>query len=170
LRAGTPPPQDVQQLFVIVTGPYSRHEDAYPIQPNLLAPGSSQVTDGRKVLFRTLDMVLESAYRGDLNLMSTANDFLYWRQRYYESTQALLLPEQREQFEKLFAELNQVFPVASYNPAAVGDWSLPYQLGMVVPDKAYSGTLEVDPKKSPRSSTTVAWRRPHDARSSTSHL
>ncbi len=146
LRAGTPPPQDVQQLFVIITGPYSRHEDAYPIQRDLLAKDSRQVTDGRKVLYRTLDMVLESAYRGDLNLMSAANDFLAWRQRYYESTKALLLPEQRQQFEKLFADLNQGFPVASYNPASAGDWSLPYQLGMIVPEKAYSGTLEVNPK------------------------
>ena len=145
-RAGTPPPLEVEQLFVVITGPYSRHEDTYPIQQNLLAKGTKQVTDGRKVLYRTLDIVLESAYRGDLNLMSAANDFLEWRRKYYESTKALLQPEQREQFEKLFAQLNQDFPVNSYNPASAGDWSLPYRLGMVMPDQAYSGTLEVNPK------------------------
>ncbi len=146
LRAGTPPPQELQQLFIVVTGPFSRHVDTYPIQPALLARGSHQVTDGRKVLFRTLDMVLESAYRGDLNLLLAVNDLLVWRQRYYDSATASLLPEQREDFERRFAEINQGFPFDSYNPAPGGSWSLPYRLGMVAPEKAYTGTLEVDPE------------------------
>lgn len=144
LRLGTPPPQQVQQLFVVVTGPFTRRVDTYPIQPELLARGRRQVTDGRKILLRTLDLVLQSAYRGDLNLMLAANDLLAWRKRYYQSVTASLTPEQREEFDRSFAEINRDFPLDSYNPAPDGGWSLPYEVGLVAPEKAYAGTFEVD--------------------------
>jgi len=37
LRAGTPPPQDVQQLFVVVTAPFAKYQEHYPVEPKLLA-------------------------------------------------------------------------------------------------------------------------------------
>ena len=146
LRAGTPPPQQLQQLFVVLTGPFTRSIDTYPMDSKLLGHGSQQVTDGRKILLRTIDMILEADYRDDLTLMLEANEMLAWRKRYYDAAAAGLAPEQRQDFEQKFAEINRGFPLNSYNAAPGGDWSLPYELGMVAPAKVYTEIFDVDPK------------------------
>ena len=108
-------------------------------------PGTHQVTDGRRILFRTLDMILESAYRGDLNLLLAANDLLDWRRRYYGTSTAHLSSGQLAEFDKDFAEINREFPVESYNLAPGKTWSLPYEIGLIAPDRVYTATLDVSP-------------------------
>ena len=145
LWGGTPPPLPSEQLFVVVTAPYTAGQETYPVPAGMARPGTHQVTDGRKILFRTLDMILESAYRGDLNLLLAANDLLDWRQRYYATSTAHLSPERLAEFDNDFAEINREFPVESYNLAPGKTWSLPYEMGLVAPEKVYTATLDVSP-------------------------
>ena len=146
LRPGTPPPQNVQQLFVVVTSPFTKYVDRYPVEPKLLARGSKQVTDGRKILLRTIDLILETDFREDLNLMLESNALLAWRKRTYDAVSATLTPEQRNTFDLKFAEINQAFPVHSYNEAPDGGPSLPYDAVVVAPEKVYAESFDVDPE------------------------
>ena len=146
LRTGTPPPQNVQQLFVIVTSPFTKNVDRYPAQPKLLDGGSKQVTDGRKILLRTIDLILETDFREDLTLMLESNAILAWRKRTYDAATTNLSPAQRETFDQEFAEINKIFPLHSYNESADGGPSLPYDALVVAPEKVYSGSFEVDPQ------------------------
>src|SRR5436305_11154460 len=90
LRIGTPAPQNVQQLFVVVTSPFTKHMDHYPVEPKLLTRGSKQVTDGRKILLRMIDLILETDFREDLTLMLESNAVLAWRRRTYDAATAAL--------------------------------------------------------------------------------
>jgi hypothetical protein len=146
LRPGTPPPQNVQQLFVIVTSPFTKNVDRYPVEPKLLDHGSKQVTDGRKIMLRTIDLILETDFREDLTLMLESNALLAWRKRTYEAVTTILTPEQRNTFDAKFAEINQTFPLHSYNEAPDGGPSLPYDAVVVAPDKIYAESFEVDPE------------------------
>ena len=146
LHLGTPPPQRVQQLFVIVTSPFTKNVDRYPVQPKLLARGSKQVTDGRKILLRTIDLILETDFREDLTLMLESNAILAWRKRTYDAVTTTLTPTQRETFDLKFAEINQTFPLHSYNEPPDGGPSLPYDAVVVAPERVYSGSFEVDPE------------------------
>jgi predicted acylesterase/phospholipase RssA len=146
LRAGTPPPQAVQQLFVVVTAPFTGYVDTYPVPAKLLSRGSQQVTDGRKILLRTVDLILESDFRDDLTLMLESNDILAWRKQTYEAAVSGLGPEQRTEFDRNFAEINKSFPLHSYNEPPDGGPSLPYDAVIVAPDRVYSGSFDVDPE------------------------
>jgi len=146
LRPGTPPPQNVQQLFVIVTSPFTKNVDRYPVQQKLLASGSRQVTDGRKILLRTVDMILETDFREDLMLMQESNALLTWRKQTYDALATTLTPAQREAFDRKFAEINQTFPLHSYNEPPDGGPSLPYDAMVVAPEKVFAGSFEVDPE------------------------
>jgi len=54
-----PPHEAVQQLFVVVSSPYSRQSDLMPVQdPKCCRPGTRQVTDGRKILGRTIMLTI----------------------------------------------------------------------------------------------------------------
>jgi hypothetical protein len=146
LRVGTPPPQEVQQLFVVVTSPFTKNVDHYRVEPKLLARGSKQVTDGRKILLRTIDLILETDFREDLTLMLESNEILAWRKRTYEAMTTALTPEQRKAFDLRFAEINQSFPLHSYNEAPDGGPSLPYDVVVVAPEKVYAESFDVDPE------------------------
>jgi predicted acylesterase/phospholipase RssA len=146
LRAGTPPPQEVQQLFVVVTSPFTKHVDTYPVQPKLLARGSRQVTDGRKILLRTIDLILETDFRDDLTLMFESNEILAWRKQIYDAATTGLGPEQRKEFDRKFAEINRTFPVHSYNESTDGRPSLPYDAVVVAPEKVYAASFDLDPE------------------------
>ena len=146
LRPGTPPPQNVQQLFVVVTSPFTKYLDRYPVEPKLLTQGSKQVTDGRKILLRTIDLILETDFREDLTLMLESNAVLAWRKRTYDAATAALAPDQRKTFDLQFAEINRAFPLHSYNEAPDGGPSLPYDAVVVAPEKVYAETFEVDPE------------------------
>jgi predicted acylesterase/phospholipase RssA len=144
LRPGTPPPQNLQQLFVVVTSPFTKNVDRYPMEPKLLAHGSKQVTDGRKILLRTVDLILETDFREDLTLMLESNALLAWRKRTYDAVTTTLTPEQRNTFDVKFGEINQAFPLHSYNEAPDGGPSLPYDAVVVAPEKVYAESFDVD--------------------------
>jgi hypothetical protein len=146
LRPGTPPPQNLQQLFVVVTAPFTKNIDRHFTEAKLLARGSKQVTDGRKILVRTIDLILETDFREDLTLMLESNDLLAWRKRTYDAVTTTLTPEQRNTFDPKFAEINQAFPLHSYNESPDGGPSLPYDAVVVAPAKVYSGVFDVDPE------------------------
>jgi predicted acylesterase/phospholipase RssA len=146
LRPGTPPPQNLQQLFVVVTSPFTKNVDRYPTEPKLLDHGSKQVTDGRKILLRTIDLMLETDFRDDLTLMLESNALLAWRKRTYDAVTTTLAPEQRNTFDVKFDEINKDFPLHSYNEAPDGGPSLPYDAVVVAPDKVYAGVFDVDPE------------------------
>jgi hypothetical protein len=147
LRPGTPPPQDVQQLFIVVTSPFEKYEEHYPVESKLLAHGSRQVTDGKKILMRTADLILESDFRDDLTLALESNAILAWRKQVYDAVTSALGPEQRKDFDGKFAGINQGFPLHSYNEPPDGGPSLPYNLVVVAPEKVYAETFDVDPEK-----------------------
>ena len=107
---------------------------------------SQQITDGRKILLRTVDLILETDFREDLTLMLESNALLAWRKRTYDAVMATLTPEQRNTFDPKFAEINQSFPLHSYNEAPDGGPSLPYDAVVVAPDKVYAESFEVDPE------------------------
>ena len=146
LRPGTPPPGDVQQLFVVVTAPFTKHVDTHPVPPKLLGRGSRQVTDGRKILLRTIDLMLETDFRDDLTLMLESNAALEWRKRIYDAATAGLGPEQRKEFDQKFAEINRSYPLHSYNESPKGGPSLPYDAVVVAPDKVYAEGFDLDPQ------------------------
>ena len=129
----------VQQLFVIVTSPYSRNSDYLP-----LAEGAGdrkrpqRITDGRKVLNRTLEVMDDSTYRRDLDSLLLKNDLLRSRWQAYQGMLLNVAPEQvtgtRQQFLGSGASLE------SYNrdPRDLGAPSLPYEIGLVVPQKEFA--------------------------------
>jgi hypothetical protein len=131
-------------LFVVVTSPFTKNVDRYPTEPKLLHHGSRQVTDGRKILLRTIDLILETDFREDLTLMLESNALLAWRRRTYDAVATTLAPEQRTAFDLKFAEINQDFPLHSYNEAPDGGPSLPYDAVVVAPEKVYAEVFEVD--------------------------
>ncbi len=124
LKPGTPPPQQVQQLFIVVTAPFKKYIERYPIEPKLLAHGARQVTDGKKILMRTADLILESDFRDDLTLALESNAILAWRKQIYDAATSSLGSEQRKDFDGKFAEINQRFPLHSYNEPPDGGPSL----------------------------------------------
>ncbi|HVN21002.1 MAG TPA: patatin-like phospholipase family protein [Dongiaceae bacterium] len=132
-----PPHTEIQQLFVIVTSPYPRDSDFLPsMDASCCKRGRRQITDGRKILGRTLALMDDAVYRSDLDFLQFANDMLRWRREAYEqiSSQmdsATLLQAQRPLL------MGSGFALESYNtdvrnPAAP---SLPYEIGMVIPEK-----------------------------------
>jgi hypothetical protein len=146
LWPGTPAPQNLQQLFVVVTSPFTKNVDRYPTEPKLLARGSKQIKDGRKILLRTIDLILETDFREDLTLMLESNALLAWRKRTYDAVTTTLTPEQRNTFDQKFAEINQAFPLHSYNEAPDGGPSLPYDAVLVAPAKVYAKSFDIDPE------------------------
>ena len=127
-----PPHTAIQQLFVIVTSPYPQDSDFLPpMDPSCCKRGRHQMTDGRKILGRTLALMDDAVYRSDLDFMRFANDLLRWRQRMYEQTQA-----DADQTSTQQPLLNE-FVVESYNrdERNPGAPSLPYDIGLIVPEK-----------------------------------
>lgn len=129
----------VQQLFVIVTSPYSRNSDYLP-----LAEGAAdrnrlrQITDGRKVLNRTLEVMDDSTYRRDLDSLLLKNDLLRWRWHAYQRMLLNVAPEQLIETRQRF--LGSGASLESYNrdPSDIGAPSLPYEIGLVVPRKEFA--------------------------------
>ncbi len=117
----TPPHGRIEQLFIVLTTPYERKNDLRPVvNPKAFKPGTSQITDGRLVMARTLDLLVDSIYRSDLDEMLLANDLLLWR----GDLPAPAGPVRR-------------FPVESYNvdPSRPDVPSLPYRIAMVIPGR-----------------------------------
>jgi hypothetical protein len=78
--------------------------------------------------------------------MLESNAILAWRRWTYDAVTTTLTPTQRETFDLKFAEINQTFPLHSYNEATDGGPSLPYDAVVVAPERVYAGSFEVDPE------------------------
>jgi predicted acylesterase/phospholipase RssA len=137
---GTLPAHElVQQLFVIVTSPYSRNSDYLPLADcdcDRNRPG--QITDGRKVLNRTLEVMDDSTYRRDLDSLLLKNDLLRWRWHAYQRMLLNVTSEQLMETRQRF--LGSGASLESYNrdPRDLGAPSLPYEIGLVAPQKEFA--------------------------------
>ena len=118
---GTPPHGRIEQLFIVVTSPYARRSDwRPPMDPKAFKRGTRQIRDGRKILVRSYDLLVDTIYREDLDEMLMLNDLVAWRAR--EATRIGAIP---------------FFPVESYNrdEAAPDSVSQPYEIAIVVPER-----------------------------------
>ncbi len=142
--------QALEQLFVIVTSPYSRASDALPVSdPKSFRPGSRQITKGPKVLTRTLELMVDANYRQDLDFLQFANDMLRWRRQAYDGllngrATEPVTERVTERVQEVKQQFNgaSAFPFESFNrdPEDLGAPSRPYQIGLVIPQKEYAAT------------------------------
>lgn len=134
----------VQQLFVIVTSPYSRNSDYLPLADCACAHNrSGQITDGRKALNRTLEVMDDSTYRRDLDSLLLKNDLLRWRSDAYQRMLLNVTPEQLMETGRRF--LGSGASLESYNrdPRDLGAPSLPYEIGLVAPKKEFADVRNI---------------------------
>lgn len=135
-----PAHEAVQQLFVIVTSPYSRDTDSLPVLDRTCCrPGTRVMTDGRKILSRTLGIFDDQVYRQDLDFLQSANDVLTWRWRTYKQMTVGASPEQIADVKERFRVPGD-FTFESYNRDAddLDSPSRPYDIGLVAPEKEYA--------------------------------
>jgi predicted acylesterase/phospholipase RssA len=143
----------VQQLFVIVTSPYSRISDSLPLADCACNRHESrQFTDGRKIFSRALEVMDDSVYRRDLDFLLSANDELRWRWQAYQRLVLDAAPkplmDARSQFLGSAASA-----LESYNrdPDDPGAPSRPYEIGLVSPNREFADLKNI--LKFSRSST-----------------
>ncbi len=135
-----PPHSSLQQLFVVTTNPYSRSSDRIPVgDPRCCRSGSRQITNGKKILARTLELMGETIYRWDLDFMMFANDVLRWRWQAYRQVVSSTPAEGLAEAKRQLASQNP-FPLESYNrdPQDPDAPPLPYEIGLVRPEKQYN--------------------------------
>ncbi len=127
---GVPPHPPIEQVFVITTNPYAAEAEATPVwDASIFKPGTHQITDGRKVMARALDIVMDSVHHGDLDSLLFANELLKWR-----GLDAALYEPRRP-----------AFPLESYNydPARPEASSRAYEIGIIAPTVGDAGLEEV---------------------------
>ena len=142
--AALPAHELVQQLFVIVTSPYSRNSDYLPLADSAGdRDRARQITDGRKVLNRTLEVMDDSMYRRDLDSLLLKNDLLRWRWHAYQRILLNVAPEQLMETRQQF--LGSDSSLESYNrdPIDLGAPSLPYEIGLVAPQKEFADVRDI---------------------------
>jgi hypothetical protein len=123
--ADTPPHPRTEQLFVIVTSPFARRNDLRPVFNARAFDGGGAITDGRQILVRTFDLLVDTMYRDDLDDMLTYNDLIAWRARAAEAAGPLA-----------------AFPLGSYNTAGgAQSYSLPYEIVLVAPQREDSDPI-----------------------------
>lgn len=108
----TPAHPRVEQLFVVVTSPYTRHDDLRPVfDPKAIDPRSGQIDDGRRILVRLFDLLVDTLYRDDLDDALMYNDLL----------------------AAASAAAGGTFPLGSFNSS--GNVSLPYTIAVIAPQR-----------------------------------
>jgi hypothetical protein len=125
----TPPHPPTEQLFVVVTSPFARRNDLRPVvDPRAFDRGGDSISDGRQILVRTFDLLVDTMYRDDLDDMLTYNELLEWHARAAGSGTTL-----------------PAFPLASYNRAddAAGFRSLPYEIVLIGPQREDSDPMTI---------------------------
>jgi hypothetical protein len=121
--------ESIEQLFVIVTSPYSSESDQLTISNSKCCQTSmQQITDGRKILARTLALMDDTAYRSDLDYMLFANEVLRWQWQSYSDLGNKAPTAQ---------STDSHFVIASFNrdPGQPNAPSRPYDLGLIMPKK-----------------------------------
>jgi predicted acylesterase/phospholipase RssA len=122
--ANTPPHPRIEQLFVVVTTPYTERNDLKPVaDPSAVDPATGAIEDGRKVLVRMFDVVLDTMHRTDLDDMLLFNDVLVWQAR--------------------APDVAAPFPVGSFNRASPTAPSRPYEIGLIAPRRDDSNPLSI---------------------------
>jgi len=141
---GTPPHRNLAQLFVVIANPYNPASDHLPPPGCCPDPkGIRHVRNGKEVLWRTLEVVLNSPYRWDLSYALMANDALRSRADLLEWARATLDPRAFDQFTREFGD--ESFPVGSYNSSRDANWSLPYTIALVTPKEELASIYQFDP-------------------------
>ena len=139
----TLPHGSLTQLFVVIANPYNPASDHLPPPGCCPDPrGIRHVRNGKEILWRTLEVVLNSPYRWDLSYALMANDALRSRADLLEWARATLDSKALDQFTREFGD--EGFPVASYNSSQDANWSLPYDIVLVTPKEEYAGTYQFD--------------------------
>jgi predicted acylesterase/phospholipase RssA len=128
----TPPHPRIEQLFVVVTTTYSHRNDVKPLRdPTAVDPETGGIEDGRKILVRMFDLMVDTMHRTDLDDMLLYNELLAWQAR--ASATAGPTP----------------FPIGSFNRPAPGATPLPYEIALIAPHRDDSDALRIfaaDPK------------------------
>jgi predicted acylesterase/phospholipase RssA len=139
-----PPHKNLTQLFVVIANPYDPASDHLPPPGCCPDPkGIRHVRNGKEVLWRTLEVVLNSPYRWDLSYALMANDALRSRADLLQWARGTLDPKALDQFTREFGD--ESFPVASYHSSPDANWSLPYNMVLITPKQEYGGTYQFDP-------------------------
>ncbi len=113
----TPPHPRTEQIFVVVTSPYSPRNDLRPVaDPRAFDRRGGTITDGRWILVRMFDVLSDSLYRDDLDDMLLYNELLGWRAQAPTGAPG-------------------AFPLGSYNSSPSGAAGLPYELALVAPQR-----------------------------------
>lgn len=137
------PHKNLTQLFVVIPHPYDPTSDHLPPPGCCRDPkGRRHVKNGKEVLWRTLEVVLNSPYRWDLSYALMANDALRARADLLEWARARLDPRAFDQFIREFGD--ETFPVGSYNSSRGANWSLPYQIALVTPKEEFGSSYQFD--------------------------
>ena len=140
----TVPHKNLAQLFVVIPHPYDPTSDHLPPPGCCRDPkGERHVKNGKEVLWRTLEVVLNSPYRWDLSYALMANDALRNRADLLEWARARLDPRAFDQFIREFGD--ESFPVGSYNSSPKANWSLPYEIALVTPKEEFGSSYQFDP-------------------------
>ena len=140
----TPAHRSLTQLFVVIANPYDPASDHLPLPNCCRDPkGVRHVKNGKEILWRTLEVVLNSPYRWDLSYALMANDALRSRADLLRWARATLDPRAFRLFTLAFGD--ESFPVGSYNSSRDANWSLPYDIVLVTPKQEHGGTFQFDP-------------------------
>jgi len=140
---GTMAHGNLTQLFVVIANPYNPASDHLPPPGCCPDPqGIRHVRNGKEVLWRTLEVVLNSPYCWDLSYALMANDALRSRADLLAWARGTLDARALDQFTREFGD--ESFPVGSYHSSPDANWSLPYDIVLVTPEKEYAGTYQFD--------------------------
>jgi len=125
----------IEQLFVIATSPYHRDSTFRPVlERGYFNPGTHQITDGRLVMNRAIDVIMDTMHHTDLDMMLMSNDLLRW---HASSSSGSDEPKADR------------FPLESYNYGA-DLRSRPYLIGLITPqreDGEVSAMLDFSPAR-----------------------
>ena len=122
--ANTPPHPQIEQLFVVVTSPYERRNDERTVfNPKAVNRRTEQIEDGRQILVRMFDLLVDTLYRDDLGDMLTYNELLAW------------------QAGNVSADRN--FPLGSFNRDERTGRPLPYEIAVVAPQREDSDPMSI---------------------------
>ena len=138
----------INQLFVIMTSPYSRSSDEAPIPDpdECCQKGTRKYSDGHKILERTIALTVGVPYRWDLSFAQIANEFLGWRQEQYNMFLHAADSSKPADLREKSEGRNVDFPIESYNPGSSAEApSLPYEINIIVPQKLFADIYGFDP-------------------------
>jgi len=127
--ADTPPHPRTEQLFVIITSPFARRNDLRPVvDERAFDRDAGTITDGRLILVRMVDLLIDTMYRDDLDDMLTYNELIAWHARAAAAAGTPLA----------------TFPLSSYNTAAGAEpYTLPYEIVLVGPQREDSDPVSL---------------------------